>query len=311
MGTPLLSICCITYNHKEYISQAIESFLMQETNFEYEILLYDDASNDGSQEIIAKFQEEYPKIIKPILQTENRYSKGERGMNFRYNYPRAKGKYIAICDGDDFWTDPQKLQIQVDFLESHSDYVLCFHDTDEIDEDDVVHHIPFLNQYKLDRSAIELKRGVYVFASTICYRNILEDVPEEVFKVVNEDTFTVSLLGNFGKAKYIDNIKAGFYRIQKNGVWSTLRNEQRAFHKITTYESLMSYYSRKNDSEMIGYYKFKLRNVYLGLYEFQLKNRNISSAKENMNMVYNLSSSSMDASWLVLKSTLKSLYNAK
>jgi len=203
------------------------------------------------------------------------------------------------------------LQIQVDFLESHSDYVLCFHDTDEIDEDDVVHHIPFLNQYKLDRSAIELKRGVYVFASTICYRNILEDVPEEVFKVVNEDTFTVSLLGNFGKAKYIDNIKAGFYRIQKNGVWSTLRNEQRAFHKITTYESLMSYYSRKNDSEMIGYYKFKLRNVYLGLYEFQLKNRNISSAKENMNMVYNLSSSSMDASWLVLKSTLKSLYNAK
>jgi len=97
MGTPLLSICCITYNHKEYISQAIESFLMQETNFEYEILLYDDASNDGSQEIIAKFQEEYPKIIKPILQTENRYSKGERGMNFRYNYPRAKGKYIAMC----------------------------------------------------------------------------------------------------------------------------------------------------------------------------------------------------------------------
>ena len=118
---PLVSINCITFNHEKYIKEALDSFLMQKTNFEYEILIHDDASTDNTADIIRKYEKKYPDIIKPIYQQENQYSKnGNISKNFQY--PRAKGNYIAICEGDDYWTDPNKLQKQVDFLESNPDY---------------------------------------------------------------------------------------------------------------------------------------------------------------------------------------------
>jgi len=121
---PLVSICCITYNHANYISNTIESFLKQETTFSYEIIINDDASTDGTAAIIKEYHDKFPDIIKPILQKENQYSKGIRGMNPRFTFPVAKGKYIAVCEGDDCWIDPHKLQRQVDFLENHEDFTL-------------------------------------------------------------------------------------------------------------------------------------------------------------------------------------------
>ena len=112
----LVSICCITYNHEKYIRDAIEGFLMQKTDFPFEVLIHDDASTDGTADIIREYETKYPDIIKPIYQTENQYSKGIK-ISATYNYPRAKGKYIALCEGDDYWIDPYKLQKQVDFLE--------------------------------------------------------------------------------------------------------------------------------------------------------------------------------------------------
>ncbi len=120
----VVSISCITYNHAPYIRECLDGFLMQKCNFEFEILIHDDASTDGTQDIIKEYQQKHPNIIKPIFQTENQYSKGQRGMNIKYNFPRAKGKYIALCEGDDYWTDPLKLQKQVDFLEEHKEYGL-------------------------------------------------------------------------------------------------------------------------------------------------------------------------------------------
>lgn len=126
MTTPLVSICCITYNHAPYIRQCLEGFVMQQTNFAFEVLIHDDASTDETTDIIHEYETLYPEIIKPIYQTENQYSKGIK-INRTYNYPRAKGKYLALCEGDDYWIDPLKLQKQVDFLETHSGYSLCFH----------------------------------------------------------------------------------------------------------------------------------------------------------------------------------------
>jgi len=120
----LVSICCITYNHVSYISEAIEGFLMQKTTFPYEILIHDDASFDGTAEIIRGYENRFPNIIKPIYQKENQYSQ-ERGISVTYQFPRARGKYIALCEGDDYWTDPYKLQKQVDFLENNPEYSLC------------------------------------------------------------------------------------------------------------------------------------------------------------------------------------------
>jgi glycosyltransferase involved in cell wall biosynthesis len=126
MDKLMVSICCMTYNHEKYISEAIESFLMQKTNFEYEILIHDDASTDNTAKIIKEYEKKYPKMIKPICQKENQYSKNIK-IDYTFNFPRAKGKYIAICEGDDYWTDPLKLQKQVDYMELHPECSLCTH----------------------------------------------------------------------------------------------------------------------------------------------------------------------------------------
>ena len=120
----LVSISCITYNHANYIRDTIEGFLIQKINFPIEILIHDDASTDGTEEIIREYEEKYPEIIKPIYGTENQYVKGKRGSR-TFNIPRAHGRYIALCEGDDYWTDPLKLQKQIDFLENNHDFSMC------------------------------------------------------------------------------------------------------------------------------------------------------------------------------------------
>ena len=124
----LVSIICTAYNHEKYIRDALEGFVMQKTNFKFEALVHDDASTDGTAAIIREYAEKYPDIIVPIIQTENQFSK-KVGITHNILMPMAKGKYIAICEGDDFWTDENKLQLQVDFLESHPDYTACVHNS--------------------------------------------------------------------------------------------------------------------------------------------------------------------------------------
>ncbi len=118
---PKVSICCVTYNQASYIKASLDSFLMQETNFDFEIIIHDDASTDGTSDIIREYEKKYPNIIKPQIQIENQWSKGVRGIFSRFTFPRSAGKYIALCEGDDYWTDPLKLQKQVDFLENNEE----------------------------------------------------------------------------------------------------------------------------------------------------------------------------------------------
>jgi len=120
--TPLVSISCITFNHADFIRDAFEGFLKQRTTFSFEILIYDDASTDGTVEIIREYENRYPGLIFPVYQTDNQYSKGVIGISSKFNFTRARGKYIAVCEGDDYWTDPLKIQRQVDFLEENEEY---------------------------------------------------------------------------------------------------------------------------------------------------------------------------------------------
>lgn len=129
---PLVSVVCITYNHEAYISDAIEGFLKQETTFPFEIIIHDDASTDKTADIVREYEAKYPKLIKGIYQTENQYSQGKKCSAIAWS--SAQGEYIAFCEGDDYWTDPQKLQIQIDEMKKHPEVDMSFHPVLKINE---------------------------------------------------------------------------------------------------------------------------------------------------------------------------------
>lgn len=124
--TPIVSIICTTYNQEDYIEDAIRGFLHQHTDFAFEIIIHDDASTDKTKEIINKYKNNYPEIIKPILQKKNQYSKAPNSP-LSISFSQSKGKYIAICEGDDFWIDSRKLQIQKTLLEENHKYSIIVH----------------------------------------------------------------------------------------------------------------------------------------------------------------------------------------
>ena len=120
----LVTVRCLAYNHAPYIRQCLEGFVMQKTSFRFQVIIHDDASTDGTDDIIREYAEKYPDIIVPIFETENQYSKRNGAISRQMNR-LMKGTYAAYCEGDDYWTDPLKLQKQVSFLEQHPDYIMA------------------------------------------------------------------------------------------------------------------------------------------------------------------------------------------
>lgn len=122
-------VACVAYNQEPYIREALDGFIMQKTNFPFVVMVHDDASTDGTASIIQEYADRYPEIIMPVLEKENQYSRGDRILSqITHASLKATGaEYVAVCEGDDYWTDPLKLQKQVDFLDAHPDYSMCFH----------------------------------------------------------------------------------------------------------------------------------------------------------------------------------------
>ncbi|MDD6040514.1 MAG: glycosyltransferase [Clostridia bacterium] len=148
---PLVSICCTAYNHEKYLAQTLESFLSQRCDFAYEILIHDDVSTDRTADIIREYAARYPHIIRPMFQTQNQYSRGVP-INETFNFPRARGKYIALCEGDDYWCDPDKLQRQIAHMESDPGCTFCFTNGYVHDEAGVHPDRPFLPYYENEKS---------------------------------------------------------------------------------------------------------------------------------------------------------------
>lgn len=209
MDDILVSINCITYNHEDYISEALEGFLMQITNFKYEILIHDDASTDKTAELIRVYQNKYPDLIKPIYQAENQYSQGKKPSLFNFN--RAKGKYIAFCEGDDYWTDPHKLQKQVDFMEANPEYSICGHATKVIDVT-LNEEIEWI--YKKFGKDMELPLDIlsdqlFFQTATMIIRSehIFRGGYPEFYNISPNGDFTLQLwMAHVGKAYYFDDI---------------------------------------------------------------------------------------------------------
>ena len=148
---PLVSICCTAYNHEKYLAQTLESFLSQRCDFAYEILIHDDVSTDRTADIIREYAARYPHIIRPMFQTQNQYSQGVP-INETFSFPRARGKYIALCEGDDYWCDPDKLQRQIAHMESDPGCTFCFTNGYVHDEAGVHPDRPFLPYYENEKS---------------------------------------------------------------------------------------------------------------------------------------------------------------
>jgi len=166
---PLVSICCIAYNQEQYIRETLDSFLKQQTSFPFEILIHDDASTDRTADIIREYAAKHPGIVKPLCQTENQHSKGIP-VGVTFNYPRAQGKYIALCEGDDFWTDPLKLQKQFDFMEANPEFALCCSDASKLIEESGITYTNKLSPTSRELTYRELNGDVQVITATIFMR---------------------------------------------------------------------------------------------------------------------------------------------
>ncbi len=251
---PLVSIICNTYNHENFIGKAIDGFLMQRTTFPVEILIHDDASTDNTALIVKEYELKHPELIKPIYQKINQYSQGIKPRTFQL--PRARGKYIALCEGDDYWTDPLKLQKQVEFLEGNEEYVICYHDSEVVDQDGQLIKESKLNKtYKRDASSDDLKKGFKVLTQTMCYRNIATPMPPEAFFGFGGDKFRTSILGAYGKGKYMNNVKKSRFRVHPGGINRGVKDpKQKKINFLKTRIALFLYYERLGDSQIRDYF---------------------------------------------------------
>ena len=214
----IVSVSCITFNHAPYIRGCLDGFLMQKTSFVFEILIHDDCSTDGTREIIEEYSKKYPDIIFPIFQTENQYSKGVRGMMARFNFPRCRGKYIALCEGDDYWTDPYKLQKQVDFLEANPDYVGCFHKIKTLLGENLVEDKGIEQRFErvVDKNIITrldlLEQGNFIHTCSFMFRNEPIVLSNEMRMSPVGDIMLFLELAKIGYLKRIDEYMAVYRR---------------------------------------------------------------------------------------------------
>ncbi|WP_341327602.1 glycosyltransferase [Methylotuvimicrobium sp. KM2] len=231
---PVVSICCITYNHEIYIEDALEGFLIQETDFPFEILIHDDASTDRTADIIREYEAKYPKLIKPIYQTENQYSKGNR-PNPTYNFPRARGEYIALCEGDDYWIEAQKLQIQLKALQANDNASLCFHRATFLEVKNLQENQYVYPDFEFkDAYSIEDLMGINFIptASVLIYRSVITPTPDWFKLMPIGDWPNWILACENGLAIGLDNVMS-VYRIHDKGVWNSKDNK---FKKIANLE---------------------------------------------------------------------------
>ncbi|WP_417213887.1 glycosyltransferase family 2 protein [Bizionia sp.] len=216
---PLLTICCTTYNQERYLRETLDGFLIQETTFPIEIIIHDDASTDNTVEIIKEYAAKDNRIT-TILQTENQYSQNiDPWANFVF--PAAKGKYLALCEGDDYWTDPLKLQKQVDFLENNLDFELCFHNSKKLYQESGKFELNEASSQVAEvTTVIDLVDYCFIATLTVVLRNNFK-LPKWINNSAAGTDWPLFFIqvGN-GKIKRLNDVMA-VYRIHENGVWTS------------------------------------------------------------------------------------------
>ena len=217
----MVSVYCVAYNHAKYIRDALEGFVNQVTDFEYEVYVYDDASADGTTEIIAEYAKKYPQVIKPIFQEENQYSKGV-SVSRTYIFPQLKGKYIAVCEGDDYWCDRYKLKRQVEYMEQHNDCSACVHNTKFINCRTKRSFVRYQRKRDTDISldAVMERGGAEFHTSSLLFRREYLYLPPAFYMKKIGDYPTAIYLAMNGRIHYFKDVMS-VYRQYASGSWSS------------------------------------------------------------------------------------------
>lgn len=246
---PKLSVLVPTFNHRDFIEQMLEGALMQKTNFEFDIIIGDDASSDGNALIINHYSKKYPKKIRAFLHSKNLGPKDPKELGGKNNvgflFSQAKSEYIALCEGDDYWTDPLKLQKQVDFLDNNLDFSLCHHQMKVIYEDDSVSHSFNVDNQRPKSSITDLLADNSWFlgtASTVFRNFFIDGMPGWWWKTASGDLGIFIEVARFGKIKYFPETM-GVYRKHRGGMTNIHTQQNRFFlqNRMEMFQSLDKY----------------------------------------------------------------------
>ncbi|MBP6377749.1 MAG: glycosyltransferase [Kaistella sp.] len=240
----IVSVIMVTYGHEKYIEEAINGVFIQQTDFPVELIIANDCSPDQTDKVVKSLLPKSPENV-TVKYTKHEFNKGANN-NFNWAASQATGKYIALCEGDDYWTDPLKLQKQVHFLEGNKEYVLVGHKSKLVG----------VENQKLE-SFLELQ------TQSLLFRNVIrDDFYNDFPKIVNADTFMLLYLENFGKFKLLDFF-GSVYRLTGSGVWTSLSDEEKKITSVRSYKQMLIFFNKYG-------YKKSYKKVKCWLYDVEL-----------------------------------------
>lgn len=263
--TPIVTVWCLAFNHNPYIRQCLQGFVEQKTDFKFEVLVHDDASTDGTQDIILEYQQKYPDLIKPILEKENLYSRHD-GSLMKLQVDLCRGKYIAFCEGDDYWTDPLKLQKQVDFLESHPDFGMCHTDFSLSDGSRRTHYTEIYPDGNYYPGMLEHENVMIGTLTVLFKKEIFDRTPKYYFDndFVAGDKPRWIELSKEAKIKYLPEVTACYRILEKSASHSPSLEKNLAFRRGL--QDIREFYAKKYNitlTDYDNYYTSALRACYI------------------------------------------------
>ncbi len=257
----LVSICCVTYNHEKFIRQCLDGFVMQKTNFKYEVLVHDDASTDATAKIVEDYQNKYPQLFRCVYQKENQFYKQNTLVDILFKM--SKGKYIAMCEGDDYWIDPYKLQKQVDVLEKNQNISLVYSNA-KIDSDEKGDYINdplfFSGDYPKDpikKQAFFLNNNYAILTLSVMFRSEFFGVEDKIAmkKFATGDLPIYIILSSKGDFYYI-NEEMVVYNDHGGGISKTFNKIKRNLINYSNMYLLLPYIQKEN-KKMFNYFQHR------------------------------------------------------
>lgn len=290
--TPMISVVCMTYNHEKYIGKALDGFLMQKTDFPFEVIVHDDASTDNTAQIIKDYENKYPAVIKSIIQKENQYSQGV-ASDEKFVFPILRGKYVAICEGDDYWIDPYKLQKQYDVLEAHPEIDMCAHAAyiTYFDSDKKQSAIsPAKNERIFSAEEVIAGGGRFVATASLLYRRELNE-PVPPFRQHLPIDYMLQIQGSLRGGMYYISDFMSVYRSGSTDSWSEKMNNNKQLridfnNKIISALSELDAYSDSKFSEAVKSVKLRtqLENICMQRDYQKLKSGEINMYYKNLSI---------------------------